>query len=318
MAFSLALALRLLAIGALLGVPSPARASEVATTGSEAAQAKAPSAAARAHYSRGLGYYSRREYARALAELQRAHALVPSAKLLFAIGQTHAGLGQYAKSLVALSSYLRIVGSSVPLERRAQVERQLAALRLQTGQLQVTVNRAGAIIRVDGEEVGVSPLPEPVVLDVGPHSVRVSHDGGLPSVSAARVTAGAVTLLHLELPDASPDMAPRLSVPLWIATGALTVLTAGAVIASIDQRNEYERRLERPQSGDPAQVRSSLREQRARLGNWLLATDILAGLTLASGGAALYFSVTPVGGGESGREGLGVLDGLLATAHGTF
>jgi tetratricopeptide (TPR) repeat protein len=290
-------------IVALLGSTGPARSAPealVAAPVDEAAPADKP-AAARAHYSRGLELYGKGDYAGALAELEAAYALVPNSKLLFSMGQAHAGLKQYAEAALALRGYLDRVGAAVPAERRAQVERQLDALRLRVGTLDVSVNVAGAEIDVDGQRLGSAPLPHPILLDAGRHRVTAAHPGHVPSGTRLIVIAGQLTRVHLDLhrDDAGDSFA--LATPLWIATGVLAAAALGSGIVALAHSRDYERRLEKPYAGDPASASRDLERRRSRLRNWLIASDVLGGVTVLTGGAALYFSLSPADGAEPDR-----------------
>lgn len=301
----------------LLAAPARSQAAEELP----AAAGGAPAAVreqARQHYGRGLECYSRHDYSGALLELERAYALAPSPKLLFAMGQAYAGLKQYPQAMSALQGYLAGAGSAVPLDRRAQVQRQLQAFRELVARLRVSSSLSDTVIRIDGKDMGKSPLAEPVLLAPGTHRVTASHVTQPARTTWIELAPGALTSLHFDLPRQQPEPALQLATPLWIATGALAVLTIGSAAVSFDRQRDYERRRERPQSGDAADAKRALQNQRSQLAHWLLATDILAGVTLLSAGTAVYFSLAPVAGSELepalGHGG----GGLLATAGASF
>lgn len=275
-----------------LALPAAAAAAADTDTGGSAPEpGDANALAARDHYARGLELYRQQQYARALAEFEQAYALVPSPKLLFSIGQTHSGLHQHAEAFLALRAYLDSVGSSVPSERRVQVERQLEALRELVGSLDVTVDRAGATISVDGEDVGTSPLRRPMVVDAGRHHVSARLAGHVTSSARVSVIAGELTQLRFELLDLPASPEASLAKPLWIVTAILAAVTAGSGVVTLVNKHEYEQDLAQPHSGDPLQTSRNLESQRNRLDTWMLVTDVLAGATLISGGTALYFTL---------------------------
>jgi hypothetical protein len=246
---------------------------------------------ARAHYARGVALYEQRAYADALAAFQRAHTLVPSPKLLFSMGQAHAGMGQYARAIEELEAYVERVGSTVPVERRLQIERQLEAFRARVGQLEVHVNVAGATVRVDGATVGKSPLPVPLVLDAGSHRITAERTEHLSASARVSVVGTETTPVHLALQSTTHTESAALATPLWITTGVCGALALGSGIVTLLQRRSYDQSLEQAHSGDATAIQQDLQQQRARLEKWLLATDILIGATAVAGIGAIYVSV---------------------------
>lgn len=317
----------ILALLVLLAAPARTWAAEEHTAaGASAAGASVPAAGApaarrelaRQHYARGLESYARKDYAGALSELEQANVLAPSPKLLFAMGQAYAGLKRYAEAMSALQGYLDGLGTAVPPGRRDQVQRQLQAFRDLVARLHVSSSLEPTTIAIDGKEMGTSPLPRPVLLAPGVHRVTATHATSPPRTTWIELPAGSLTSLHFALPRQQPEPAQQLATPMWIATGVLAVLAIGSAAISFERQRDYERRRERPQSGDAAAAARALQSQRSEVSRWLLATDILAGVTLLSAGTAVYFSVAPLAGPElEPALGQGV-GGVLAAAGGRF
>jgi hypothetical protein len=274
-------------------------------------------AAARGHYARGVAFYEQRAYAQALAEFQRAYSLVPNPKLRFSMGQAHAGLGRYAAAITELQAYVDSVGGSVPDERRLQVERQLEAFRARVGQIVVTVNVAGATIEVDGEVVGTSPLPRPLLLDEGPHRVAASRHDHSSESARVSVFGGELTPVRLALQPVVLAERSELATPLWVAAVLCGALAVGSGIVALNHRRNYDRSLEQTREGDAAAIHHAFEQQRSRVEAWLLATDILMGVTAATGVAAIYLSVRGDDVPERNDTALRAL-GVSATVRGQF
>jgi hypothetical protein len=88
-----------------------------------------PRVEARAHYARGLELTGQNGYEEALREFNAAYAISPQFAVLYNIGQAHIALGHTAEAIEALTRYLHDGGERISLERRTQVERQIAGLR---------------------------------------------------------------------------------------------------------------------------------------------------------------------------------------------
>lgn len=78
-------------------------------------------------------------------------------------------------------------------------EKRKKELNEKTGALQIDVNETGAEVFVDEKSVGISPLPFPRRVTVGPHTVRVSKQGFLPFSQAPNVVAASNTVFSVQL-----------------------------------------------------------------------------------------------------------------------
>ena len=95
------------------------------------ARADDPRVEARTHYARGLDLGAQNGYAGALREFNQAYAISPQFAVLYNIGQAHIALGQPTQAIEALSRYLKDGGDRIPAPRRRQVQIQIAVLRSQ-------------------------------------------------------------------------------------------------------------------------------------------------------------------------------------------
>ena len=95
------------------------------------ARADNPRGDARAHYARGLELGAQNGYEGALREFNQAYAISPQFAVLYNIGQARIALGQPAQAIEALARYLKDGGDRIPAPRRKQVQIQIAVLRSQ-------------------------------------------------------------------------------------------------------------------------------------------------------------------------------------------
>ncbi|MEJ7733909.1 MAG: PEGA domain-containing protein, partial [Polyangiaceae bacterium] len=120
------------------------------------------------------------EVGRALDEFQKAYDLIPNWRILYNIGQTSRHVRDHARGLRAFSRYLAEGKDEIPKARRQEVEREIAALEPLVGRLELAGTEEGAEVRVDDKPAGQMPLAEPLYLNAGKHTVRVSHEGKRP------------------------------------------------------------------------------------------------------------------------------------------
>ena len=220
-----------------------------------------PREAARAHFARGIELAKQSLYEAALEQFNDAYAKSPHFAVLYNIGQAQMALGRPLEAIEALTRYLREGADQVPLSRREQVQAQIGLLESRLAELSITTNPAGATIRVDGRDVGRTPLFQPVRLAAGTHAVSASLPDG------AQVTR-AVTLAEAER--------QRLELDLTAATTAAKPPPALALAAAPPE--VPARVAERPSSAD-ADARDAITMRRTAY--------ILAGAGVLSGGAAL-------------------------------
>jgi hypothetical protein len=121
--------------------------------------------------------------------------------------------------------------------------RKLLAAR--SGGLVLQVTEAGAVVRVDDQVRGTSPLPGQLALSAGPHALSVEKDGFVAWQRELRIEPGQVAEERVLLVP-SPDFVQafearqrRLRLGAWISTGVAAAGVAGAVLLQADAARLY-------------------------------------------------------------------------------
>lgn len=201
---------------------------------------RSPAERAREHFRSGMRAFDERRFRDAIVEFRRASELVPSADLTFNIARAEEELGELD---AAIESYRRYLRDRVdPPDREAveehirQLEERAEAMRLSareapsTGTLRVDVDRPGAVVRIDGREVGTSPIALPLTYGTGEHQVEVSLDGYVPFRARVRVLPATTVVADARLVRATNYHAVlgrrRFT---WVMAG-LSAVAAGAAI----------------------------------------------------------------------------------------
>jgi tetratricopeptide (TPR) repeat protein len=214
------------------------------------------------HFERGVALYSETDYASALVEFKRAHALLPNPTVLYNIGETQYQLQDYAGALTTFTRYLAEVPP--PGNRRLEVENDVEVLRSRVGHLWLVTSPPGADITIDDQPVGKTPLFERLLVSVGHRKVAAAYPGRATATRFVDVAADDNVSVTLDLPASNP--AATLS---------------GAASDSIKP------------SGGPASLRSSLV---SRPTGWIItgwtATGLLATGAAVAGGFALRESAS--------------------------
>jgi hypothetical protein len=265
---------------------------------------------ARVHLKRATELYEAGEFKLALTEFERAYFAAPNYRILYNIGQMNLQLNNYAAALAAFEKYLTDGGEDIESDRRTSVLASLPTLRARTGTLSVTSNVTGAVVRIDGVVVGVTPLAG-VRLDAGVHNVILTKDGR--STSEIVTVGGDDSHVALEVemklpeppapqpvpapivrPDPKPDGEPQdqgVGAGVWVSwtiTGALTVAAIGTGIAALTAQNEHEETLARLTSA------AELEASHDKAMSLSIATDVLIGAAAVSGAVSLILTLTDV------------------------
>ena len=170
-----------------------------------------PWRAARAHYEHGVELANKGNYKAALEEFNAAYTASPHFAVLYNIGQAEVALGRPRKAIDTLSRYLRDGKEDVPAPRRQQVQAQIAQLESVFGTLSIATDPPGALVAVDGAELGRSPLLVPR-LAAGSHVVTLSRPDGAPVTRVVTLAEGEQQGLNLTLPAGEPRV---LSMQCW-------------------------------------------------------------------------------------------------------
>lgn len=208
------------------------------------AERTGPCAAAAIHYDHALDLARQGLFAGALDEFNAAYATCPNFAVLYDIGQTQDRLGRPLEAIAALTRYLREGADHVPLSRREQAQAQIALLEAKLAELSVATDRPGAVVRVDGREVGVAPLFQPERLAAGAHSVSATAPDGARLTRQVTLAEGERRNLELSFGPpalATPPVAPAVPTLVtapppatepagWTLRRAPAILAGGGVV----------------------------------------------------------------------------------------
>lgn len=271
---------------------------------------------ARKHFELGMQLYREGNARGALIELLRAHAIAPSPRLLFNIGQTALEARDYATAYDALARYLAAEPADLTPTRRRSVEADLGAASARVGFLVLETDLESAEATIDGV---ARPLGAPAIpLESGRHEIRLLGRDGAAITRFVDISAGESTRLRILRPvqpapskpgpssplppersvappptqAPSPTQPPAQSPPasgqnFWLWTGVSATATfgvTGAVLGVVtnEANADHEARL-REVPGDPSRIESS--EQRVR--RLALLTDIALGAMLLGAATTL-------------------------------
>jgi hypothetical protein len=237
--------------------------------GGARAQDVAPSEADR-RLAQGEALFEAENYDAALAEFEAAHGLLEGNPdrylLLWNIGQCHERLFRYDRALDYYQRYLDEGGPDAA--DRAAVEATMRALESLLATVSITVNVEGAVVWVDGHEVG--DAPGDVRVTSGTHSIEIRASGYATEIREVQVAVRGEAHIEVTLRVISDyeGLDPWIfwtSAGLAVATG---IAGAGVGISALVESSNVQ--------AFPVDARSQ--EDRDRVGALALGADVLYGV----------------------------------------
>lgn len=298
---------------------------------------------ARARYDRGKQLYEEGAFDAALIEFQRAYELAPSYKILYNIGQVHRQRNDYASALRAFERYLKEGGAEIDAKRKADIDREIAQLRVRVATLQISTNVPGVEISIDDESVGKTPLPQGVLVNSGKRRVTASKEGRVPVTKVINVAGADTQKIDIELleptgsgaaptataaptaapsstatgapssaPSSTASVTPEKAATPWVAWTITGLLGAGAAVTGVlalgaasDLKDKRDK---------PGATRSALDDASSSTKTLALVSDLLWVGTAVAGGVSIYLTVRepPKDSGKTvGPVRLGIAPGAL-------
>ena len=146
--------------------------------------------AAKAAYDAARVLYEDGDYAGALLGFQRSYDLSGDLNSLWNMALCEKSLRRYARAIRLLEKY-RVEGG----ERLSEQDRRGAAYLIETmrafvSTLALTTNERGAAVFIDDDQVGITPLARPLLVDMGFRRVRVIKKGFFPFDERRQVVGG--------------------------------------------------------------------------------------------------------------------------------
>jgi tetratricopeptide (TPR) repeat protein len=179
-------------------------------------------------YGLGAEAFAARRNAEAIRYFRRAAAIVPSPKLTYNIALAYEELGDVGRAIAEYRDYLRHETEAARAEevrpKVAELERELGATGVQL--LSVSSHPRGAVVKVGGQPVGVTPwIGEP---PLGTHDVSVELAGYESRRARVRLTADRSQALDVTLTPEPPAELAVNRAPLQVQPLTWTFLGVGA------------------------------------------------------------------------------------------
>jgi hypothetical protein len=161
----------------------------------------------RRHTEAAAQLLTNKAFGEAIAELNQAYDLGHDYTLLFEIGQAYMAIDQPVFAAKTLKKYLSEGGKRVPTAQRKQVEADIAKQEGQIATVYIHATVEGALVKVDGVDVGKTPLPNKLELPAGSHLLSAAALGCRPWEQRATLPGGEQRDIEIQFETAPPATA---------------------------------------------------------------------------------------------------------------
>lgn len=258
----------------------------------------------------------------ALERFERAYVLGHDARILAQIAFAEQALGRWVASVRHLREALADASHPWIAKNRQVLESELKKMMGRIGHLEVRVNVEGAVVFVEGQRVGTTPLADPIIAAPGVVHVVAEKAGFLRAMRQVTIMPNGLARVEVKLLPQAAGAAPRPTGttpdateredqrnPLWlIGAGAGALIAAGAVVPWLMADGELSDQQARCEPTCMGTYDEGADSKIRRLDN--VTTAMLAGgLGVAAVSVALYFLLpkerasTPTVASLVGRDG---------------
>jgi hypothetical protein len=165
------------------------------------------------HFENGTTMMQAEDFAGAAVEFEASINEYPTKNAMYNLGMCQKALHRYPQALASFRRALREFGDAMNPDEKAETEANIAAISKIIGEVDVSVNVEGALVSVDGEDVGTSPLAKPVILGAGEHRIKVSRSGYETVEQTVTLVSGSKEKVNIELKVENAVAPPPAPVP---------------------------------------------------------------------------------------------------------
>lgn len=252
-------------------------------------------------------------YEEALAVYNEAYEAFNSPKIYFPIARAEQRLGRNMDAMGHYQAMLKESDNPKP-ELVKEVDKAIAEVRKKLVALDLTVEQNGAVVSVDGKDIGLTPLDGPHYMTPGEHKYTVTLDGHSPAEEIFDLDPGKIATRHIRLdslrvtvedkPKTSKPKKPKgkggdsavSSKPLTISFGAAGALFIGAGFTGIAAMGKHDRFEDLSLSSDE---RTAAQDSGK---TFRLVTDVLLVSGVLAAGYGTYYYYTKYKGSKEARK----------------
>jgi hypothetical protein len=143
---------------------------------------------ARARFKEGVGFYDKGQFEQARASFLQAYALKKHPAVLLNLAWSSLKSGHTLEAEHYFKQFLT-ESRDITDKQRADANDGLNQSHAKLGRIDVAA-AAGTEVTVDGDKVGTTPLPDPILVEPGAHTVKFKGPDGATDTDSVTVLAG--------------------------------------------------------------------------------------------------------------------------------
>jgi tetratricopeptide (TPR) repeat protein len=149
---------------------------------------------ARARFKEGVAFYDKGQFEQARAAFLQAYALKKHPAVLLNLAWSSLKSGHTLEAEHYFKQFLSD-GKDITDKQRADANDGLNQSHSKLGRIDV-IAVVGTEVTIDGDKAGTTPLPEPVVVEPGAHTVKFKGPDGATDIDSVSVLAGEKAIAH--------------------------------------------------------------------------------------------------------------------------
>lgn len=135
------------------------------------AQNKQDKNEAKERFHKGLAFVDEGDYKKAIVEFKEAYKMYTVPAILYNMALCYDDMHQYTMAMKFYKKYLA-EGKNISKQQMQAIDERIVTLESFLGTLKITCNVDGALVSVDGNEMGETPIHE-IYLETGDHKVVI-------------------------------------------------------------------------------------------------------------------------------------------------
>lgn len=171
---------------------------------------------AKRHFDNGTEMMELEDFAGAAVEFEASIKLYRSKNAVFNLAMCYKAMHKYPQALEMFRALLKDFSDELSPEVKEEVRNNIRSMNKMISKVEITTSVPGATILLDGENIGTSPLPTPVLVGAGEHRIRVSLQGHHDQETPITVVSGKDQVVEFSL-EPIVEEAPAAAVPQTVA-----------------------------------------------------------------------------------------------------
>jgi hypothetical protein len=143
---------------------------------------------ARARFKEGVGFYDKAQYEQARAAFLQAYALKKHPAVLLNLAWSCLKSGHTLEAEHYFKQFLT-EGKDITDKQKSDAVDGLNQAHAKLGRIEV-VAAVGTDVTIDGDKAGTAPLPEPIIVEPGAHTIKFRGPDGATDTDSVTVLAG--------------------------------------------------------------------------------------------------------------------------------